>query len=274
MITHVLHRATDSLAFAILCFTFMTLAEPGAMIITGASRGIGAVTAQLAAARGFAVVVNYVQDRAAAEAVVTQIVQSGGRACAVQADVAVEADVLRLFDKAQRQLGAVRALVNNAGVVDGLCRVEAVTAVQIENVFRVNVVGAMLCAREAVRHMSTRHGGSGGAIVNISSLAARIGGAGEWVHYAASKGAIDTFTRGLAREVATEGIRVNAVAPGLVETGLHAAAGVPDRPQRLAPTIPMHRAGRPEEIAEAVLWLLSPAASYVTGTILEAGGGR
>jgi NAD(P)-dependent dehydrogenase (short-subunit alcohol dehydrogenase family) len=252
----------------------MTHADPGVIIITGGSRGIGAVTAQLAAARGFVVAVNYVQDRVSAEAVVKQIVQTGGRACLVQADIGSEADVLRLFDEAQSNLGPVRALVNNAGVVDGLGRVEAVTAAQLENVFRVNVIGAMLCAREAVRRMSTRHGGSGGAIVNISSLAARIGGAGEWVHYAASKGAIETFTRGLAREVAAEGIRVNAVAPGLVETGLHASAGVPDRPQRLAPTIPMQRAGRPEEIAEAVLWLLSPAASYVTGAILEAGGGR
>ena len=252
----------------------MTPAHSGTVIVTGASRGIGAVTAQLAAARGFTVAVNYVQDRSSAETVVNQIAQAGGRACAIQADIAVEADVLRLFDQAQRELGPLRALVNNAGVVDGLCRVEAVTAAQLEHVFRVNVIGAMLCAREAVRRMSTRHGGAGGAIVNISSLAARIGGAGEWVHYAASKGAIDTFTRGLAREVATEGIRVNAVAPGLVETGLHASAGVPDRPQRLAPTIPMQRAALPEEIAEAVLWLLSPAASYVTGAILEAGGGR
>ena len=248
--------------------------EPEAIIITGASRGIGASTAQLAAARGFAVAVNYVQDRASAEAVVNRIVQRGGRACAIQADVAVEADVLRLFDEAQHNMGPIRALVNNAGVVDGLCRVEAVTAAQLEHVFRVNVIGAMLCAREAVRRMSTRHGGAGGAIVNISSLAARLGGAGEWVHYAASKGAIETFTRGLAREVATEGIRVNAVAPGLVETELHASAGVPDRPQRLAPTIPMQRAGLPAEIAEAVLWLVSPAASYVTGAVLEAGGGR
>lgn len=250
------------------------MSEQGTLIITGASRGIGAATAKLAAARGFAVAVNYVHDRAAADAVVQQIAAAGGRASAIQADVGVEADILRLFDQAERALGTIRALVNNAGIVDGLSRVENVTATQLENVFRVNVIGSILCAREAVRRMSTKHGGAGGAIVNVSSIAARIGGAGEWVHYAASKGAIDTFTRGLAREVAGEGIRVNAVAPGIIETELHATSGAPDRPQRLAPTIPMQRPGAPEEMAEAIVWLLSPAASYVTGTILEAGGGR
>jgi NAD(P)-dependent dehydrogenase (short-subunit alcohol dehydrogenase family) len=248
--------------------------ELGAIIITGAGRGIGAATARLAAARGFAVAVDYARDHASAEAVVREIVSAGGRAIAIQADVGSEADILRLFETAERDLGPITALVNNAGITEGLCRVEAVTAKQLERLFRVNVTGAILCAREAVRRMSTKHGGAGGAIVNISSLASRIGGAGEWVHYAASKGAIDTFTIGLAREVAAEGIRVNAVAPGLVQTGLHAAVGAPDRPQRLAPFIPMQRAGSPEEIAEAVLWLLSPAASYVTGSILEVGGGR
>jgi NAD(P)-dependent dehydrogenase (short-subunit alcohol dehydrogenase family) len=248
--------------------------ELGAIIITGAGRGIGAATARLAAARGFAVAVDYARDHASAEAVVREIVSAGGRAIAIQADVGSEADILRLFETAARDLGPITALVNNAGITEGLCRVEAVTAKQLERLFRVNVTGAILCAREAVRRMSTKHGGAGGAIVNISSLASRIGGAGEWVHYAASKGAIDTFTIGLAREVAAEGIRVNAVAPGLVQTGLHAAVGAPDRPQRLAPFIPMQRAGSPEEIAEAVLWLLSPAASYVTGSILEVGGGR
>jgi NAD(P)-dependent dehydrogenase (short-subunit alcohol dehydrogenase family) len=252
----------------------MTPIEYGTAIVTGASRGIGAATAKLAAAHGFAVAVNFVHDRSAADAVVDQIIAAGGRASAVHGDVGVEADVRRLFDSAEQTLGPIRALVNNAGVADGLGRVESVSAAQLEHVFRVNCIGAILCAREAVRRMSTRHGGAGGSVVNISSIAARLGGAGEWVHYAASKGAIETFTRGLAREVATEGIRVNAVAPGLIATGLHAAAGVPDRPQRLASTIPMQRAGSPEEVAEAVLWLLSPAASYVTGTIVEVGGGR
>ena len=252
----------------------MTPPELGTLIITGASRGIGAATAKLAAARGFRVAVNFVHDQNAAEAVVQHITAAGGRACAIQADVAIEADVLRLFADAERALGPIRALVNNAGIVDGLSRVENVTATQLENVFRVNVIGTILCAREAVRRMSTQHGGAGGAIVNLSSLAARIGGAGEWVHYAASKGAIDTFTRGLAREVAGEGIRVNAVAPGIIETELHATSGAPDRPQRLASAIPMQRPGLPEEIAEAIVWFLTPASSYATGSILEVGGGR
>jgi NAD(P)-dependent dehydrogenase (short-subunit alcohol dehydrogenase family) len=252
----------------------MALDPQGTIIVTGASRGIGAATARLAAARGFAVAVNFVRDQAAADSVVTGIVSAGGRACAIQADVGFEADILRLFETAERKLGPIRALVNNAAVTGGLCRVEAVTAAQLEELFRVNVAGTILCSREAVRRMSTARGGAGGAIVNVSTIATRIGSAGEWVHYAASKGAIDTFTLGLAREVAREGIRVNAVAPGLVETGLHAAAGVPDRPQRLAPTIPMQRSGSPGEIAEAILWLLSPAASYVTASILEVGGGR
>lgn len=250
------------------------MSEQGTLIITGASRGIGAATAKLAAALGYAVAVNYVHDRAAADAVVQQIAATGGRASAIQADVGVEADILRLFDEAERIFGPIRALVNNAGVVAGLCRVEAITAGQLDQVFRVNVTGSILCAREAIRRMSTKHGGAGGVIVNISSLAARIGGAGEWVHYAASKGAIDTFTRGLAREVAAESIRVNAVAPGVIETDIHGTSGDPGRPQRLAPAIPMQRPGTAEEIAETIVWLLSPAASYVTGAILEAGGGR
>jgi NAD(P)-dependent dehydrogenase (short-subunit alcohol dehydrogenase family) len=240
------------------------------LIVTGASRGIGAAVARLAAARGYSVAVNFSRDREGAEAVVREL----GRAIAIQADVGEESDVRRLFETAERELGPIRALVNNAGVTGGFARVESLDGAAVAAMLRVNVLGTMLCAREAVRRMSTLHGGSGGAIVNISSLAARTGGTGEWVHYAASKGAVDTFTIGLAREVAAEGIRVNAVAPGLIETGLHAANGEPGRLNRLTPSVPMGRAGTAEEVAEAVLWLLSDAASYVTGTILEAGGGR
>jgi len=244
------------------------------LIVTGASRGIGAAVARLAGARGYAVAVNYARDAVAANAVVAAIRAAGGRAVAIQADVAHEADVLRLFAAAEDALGPLTALVNNAGITGGIARVEDVTAEAITRALAVNVTGSMLCAREAVRRMSTRRGGAGGAIVNLSSLAARTGGSGEWVHYAATKGAINSFTLGLAREVGDEGIRVNAVAPGLIETDLHAAAGVPDRPARMALSVPMRRAGTPEEPAEAVLWLLSPAAAYVTGTIIEVGGGR
>jgi NAD(P)-dependent dehydrogenase (short-subunit alcohol dehydrogenase family) len=246
----------------------------GAVVVTGASRGIGAAVARLAGAEGHPIGVNFVTDEASAQAVVRQIISAGGRAIAVRADVGSEKDILRLFDVVEKKFGRIEGLVNNAGVTGGFSRVEALTAKAIEQVLAVNVAGAMLCAREAVRRMSTRSGGKGGAIVNISSLAARIGGAGEWVHYAASKGAIDSFTVGLAREVATEGIRVNAVAPGLIETGLHAANGAPDRLARLATTIPMQRVGTAEEVAAGVLWLLSPAASYATGAILDIGGGR
>ena len=219
-------------------------------------------------------VVNYVANRAAAELVVRSIVEAGGLAVAVQGDVAREEDVLRLFAAAEREFGAVGGLVNNAAVTGGFARVEAIEARAVERMLAVNVLGTMLCSREAVRRMSVRHGGGGGAIVNISSLAARTGGAGEWVHYAASKGAIDSFTIGLAREVAEEGIRVNAVAPGLIDTELHAANGEPGRLERLRPGIPMKRAGTAAEVAEGVAWLLSEAASYTTGTILEIGGGR
>ncbi len=246
----------------------------GMLIVTGASRGIGAAVATLAGARGYAVAINFSSSETDAQKVVEGIVACGGRAIAIQADVSREEDVVRMFETAERELGPIKALVNNAGVTGGFSRVEDVSAAVIQRVFAVNVAGAMLCAREAVRRMSTRRVGTGGAIINISSRAAHTGAAGEWVHYAASKGAIDSFTIGLAREVATEGIRVNAVAPGLVETGLHAANGEPGRLQRLMPSIPMQRAGLPDEIAEGVLWLLSPAASYVTGAILEIGGGR
>jgi NAD(P)-dependent dehydrogenase (short-subunit alcohol dehydrogenase family) len=248
--------------------------ELGTLIVTGGSRGIGAAIATLAAARGFSVAVNFATGKDEAAEVVKQIVSAGGRAFAIQADVGREEDVIRLFQVAARELGPIKALVNNAAITGGFARVDAVRAETIERVMAVNVTGAILCAREAVKRMSTAHGGSGGAIVNISSRAARTGSAGEWVHYAASKGAIDSFTIGLAREVATEGIRVNAVAPGLIETGLHAANGAPERLEKLAASIPMHRPGTPEEVAEGVLWLLSPAASYTTGAILEIGGGR
>jgi len=246
----------------------------GTLVVTGAGRGIGAAVAKLAGARGFRVAVNYARNAQAAADVVRHIVASGGGATAIQADVSREEEILRLFEAAERDLGSIKGLVNNAGVTGGFARVDAVSSATLTQVFVVNVIGAMLCSREAVRRMSTRNGGSGGAIVNISSRAAQIGGAGEWVHYAASKGALDTFTLGLAREVAGEGIRVNAVAPGHVLTELHAASGDPQRMTRLAPTIPMGRAGAPEEIAEAVLWLLSPAASYTTGAILAVSGGR
>ena len=205
---------------------------------------------------------------------VKEILRDGGCALPVHADVADEKQIICMFETAEQELGRIKGLVNNAGITGGFTRVEDVTPEAINKTFAVNVTGAMLCAREAVRRMSTRRSSSGGAIVNISSRAAHTGGSGEWVHYAASKGAIDSFTIGLAREVATEGIRVNAVAPGLTDTDLHATNGEPGRLLRLMPTIPMGRAGTPDEIAEAVLWLLSPAASYVTGSILAVGGGR
>ncbi|MGA7915123.1 MAG: SDR family oxidoreductase [Candidatus Acidiferrales bacterium] len=252
----------------------MTSDTRRAVIVTGGGRGIGAAVARLVGGRGFPMVVNYVANRAAAELVVRSIVEAGGLAVAVQGDVAREEDVLRLFAAAEREFGAVGGLVNNAAVTGGFARVEAIEAREVERMLAVNVLGTMLCSREAVRRMSVRHGGGGGAIVNISSLAARTGGAGEWVHYAASKGAIDSFTIGLAREVAEEGIRVNAVAPGLIDTELHAANGEPGRLERLRPGIPMKRAGTAAEVAEGVAWLLSDAASYTTGTILEIGGGR
>ena len=246
----------------------------GVLIITGASRGIGAATARLAARHGFAVAVNFSRDESAANEVVRTITEAGGRAVPIGADVAREKEVMRLFETAERKLGRLAALVNNAGITGGFARVDVLGAEALGQVLAVNVAGTILCSREAVRRMSVRHGGKGGVIVNISSLAARTGGAGEWVHYAATKGAVNTFTIGLAREVANEGIRVNAVAPGLIETDLHAANGAPDRLERLSPTVPMQRPGTVEEVAQGVLWLLSPAASYTTGAILEIGGGR
>jgi NAD(P)-dependent dehydrogenase (short-subunit alcohol dehydrogenase family) len=246
----------------------------GVMMITGGSRGIGAATARLAASRGYAVCVNYLQDSAAAQAVVDEIRASGAKAIAVGGDVASEQDVLNLFQQCDRQLGPLTALVNNAGIVARQSRVEAMDAARLQRMFATNVVGAFLCAREAVRRMSTRHGGKGGAIVNLSSGASRLGSPGEYVDYAASKGAIDTMTVGLAKELAEEGIRVNCVRPGFVHTEIHAAGGEPNRIERLRGSIPMKRGGEPEEVARAVLWLLSDEASYSTGAILDVTGGR
>jgi NAD(P)-dependent dehydrogenase (short-subunit alcohol dehydrogenase family) len=249
-------------------------ANSGTLIVTGGGRGIGAAIARLAARHGYAIAVNYVADEEAACSVVREVERNNGRASAMRADVSREHEVVQLFENAQRDLGQVVALVNNAGITGGFSRLEDVETETFERVLAVNVTGAMLCAREAVRRMSKRHGGAGGAIVNISSRAAQLGSPGEWIHYAMTKGAIDTLTIGLAREVASDGIRVNAVAPGLVETDIHAAAGDPRRPQRMAAGIPLGRGAKPEEIAEAVLWLLSPAAGYVTGAILAVSGGR
>lgn len=252
----------------------MPPADRGALIVTGAGRGIGAAIARVAARDGWPVVVNYGQSREAAERVVSEIVTSGGRAVAIGADVTDEAAVLAMFEEADALFGRVSGLVNNAGITGGFSAAAEVDLARVRRMLDVNVVGTILCCREAVRRRSTARGGSGGAIVNISSLVSKTGGAHEWVHYAASKGAINSFTIGLAREIATEGVRVNAVAPGLIESDLHGDNGDPGRPARMAPSIPMQRSGEPEEIAEGVVWLLSPAASYVTGTILEIGGGR
>jgi len=240
------------------------------LIVTGGSRGIGAAIAIGAARRGYVVAVNYKGNRARADAVVASIVKAGGKAVAIAANVAQESEVKRLFAECDRTLGRVDALVNNAGILGPLGRIDAVTAAPLEELFAINVVGAMLCTREAVQRMSTKHGGSGGAIVNVTSALARLGGAGETVPYAATKAALDTFTFGLAQEVATEGIRVNAVSPGIVDTELHPAG----RLTRLLPGAPMKRAGRPDEVANAVLWLLSPEASYVSGAILGISGAR
>lgn len=244
------------------------------LVVTGGSRGIGAAVARLAGSRGYSVAVNFLGNESAARSVVEEIRSFGSAAVAIRGDVAIESDIVRLFQEAERELGPICGLVNNAGVTGGFSRVETLKASSLERVLSANIAGTILCGREAVKRMSTKYGGHGGVIVNISSLAARTGGAGEWVHYAASKGAVNTFTIGLAREVGSEGIRVNAVAPGLIATEIHAANGAPDRLERLSPTIPMRRPGLPAEVAEGVLWLLSDAASYVTGTILEIGGGR
>ena len=243
-------------------------------LITGGSRGIGAATALLAARQGYSVAVNYTANAAAADAVVQAIQAAGGKALALKADVADEAQILAMFARIDQELGPLKALVNNAGVVDMPARVDEMDAQRLRRMFDTNVLGSFFCAREAVRRMSTRRGGSGGAIVNVSSVAARLGGAGQYVDYAASKGAIDTFTIGLAREVATEGIRVNAVRPGIIETEIHASGGQPGRAQQMAPLVPMQRPGSAEEVAQAIVWLLTDSASYATGAIIDVAGGR
>ena len=251
------------------------MASPtGVAIVTGGGRGIGAAIASGLAADGYAVAVNYASDKEAASRIVSEIAAAGLAALAVKADVAKEDEVMRLFETVDRHFGSLTVLVNNGGVTSGFSRLEELKAAALERVFAVNVFGAFLCCREAVRRMSTRRGGAGGSIVNVSSRAARLGGSGEWIHYAASKGALDTLTIGLAREVATEGIRVNAVAPGLIETELLAAAGLPERVERMAPTVPMARAGTAEEVANCVRFLVSPAAAYLTAAIVPVSGGR
>lgn len=247
---------------------------PPHILITGASRGIGAATARLAAQHGYAVTINYRTDPASAEKVMHDIVHDGGKAIVVQADIAIEAEVKRLFDNAQAAFGPITALVNNAGVLASQQRVDQMDAARLQHMFSTNVIGAFLCAGEAVRRMSTRHGGSGGAIVNVSSIAASLGSPGEFVDYAASKGAIDTLTIGLAKEVAAEGIRVNAVRPGLIYTDIHASAGEPQRVDRMKQGVPMQRGGEAIEVARAILWLLSDEASYITGSLLDVAGGR
>ena len=251
----------------------MSTPPRGTIVVTGGGRGIGAATARLAAERGYAACVNYLRDAEAAAKVVAQIKAAGGRAMAIQGDVASEADVVRLFDGAA-ELGPVTALVNNAGILERQTRLDDMDAGRFTRVFATNITGSVLCAREAVRRMSPRHGGKGGGIVNVSSMAAKLGAPGEYVDYAASKGAIDTLTIGLAREVAEEGIRVNAVRPGVIATGIHASGGEPGRVDRVKLAVPMKRGGEPEEVARAILWLLSDESSYSTGALIDVSGGR
>ena len=252
----------------------MSTSTQRTMIVTGGSKGIGAAIARAAGGAGFRVALSYKGDAAGAEEAAREVAAAGGEALTIKADVAREEDVLALFEQVDARFGAPDVLVNNAGGVGRLGRVEAIAASTLTEVMAVNVIGSFLCCREAIKRMSTRHGGRGGVIVNISSRAAGLGGAGEWVHYAASKGAVDSLTIGLAREVAAEGIRVNAVAPGLIATNLHAVAGAPDRLERLSPSIPMLRPGTAEEVADVVMWLASPASAYVTGAVIPVAGGR
>lgn len=244
------------------------------LLVTGGSRGIGAEVARLAARRGYRVALSFLRNEEAAQTVVADVREAGSEACAVQADVSVEADVVRLFEEVDRRFGALRVLVNNAGIVASSERVDAFSAERVARVFAVNVIGSILCAREAVKRMSTRYAGAGGAIINVSSAASRLGSPGEYVDYAASKGAIDTFTIGLAKEVAHERIRVNAVRPGVIDTEIHASGGQPDRAARLAATLPFGRVGTAREVAEAVLWLASEESSYSSGALLDVAGAR
>ena len=244
------------------------------MIITGGSRGIGAATALLAAERGYDVAINFASNQSAADATVKAVQAKGRRAIAVKGDVANEADMLKLFEACDKQLGKLTCLVNNAGVVDLKSRFDEMSVARWKRMFDINVIGSFICAREAVKRMSKKHGGAGGTIINISSAAARIGAAGTYVDYAAAKGAIDVFTLGLAREVAGEGIRVNALRPGIIDTGIHATGGEPDKFNQSASVVPMGRGGQPAEMAEAILWLASDQSSYSTGMVLDASGGR
>jgi NAD(P)-dependent dehydrogenase (short-subunit alcohol dehydrogenase family) len=244
------------------------------LLVTGGSRGIGAAACLVAARQGWRIAVNYASNEAAANAVVSEIKTAGGDAIAIKGDVGNATDILSMFEAVDSHFGRLDGLVNNAGVVDYIARVDEMTAERLERMMRINVTGSILCAGQAVRRMSTKHGGRGGGIVNISSMAAVIGGPAQYVDYAASKAAIDTFTIGLSKEVADEGIRVNAIRPGIIETDIHATGGQPDKPKEMASSIPMKRTGQVEEVADAIVYLLSPSASYITGAILNVSGGR
>jgi NAD(P)-dependent dehydrogenase (short-subunit alcohol dehydrogenase family) len=244
------------------------------LLVTGGGRGIGAATCRLAAEAGYRVAVNFAANEAAAAALVQTIESAGGEAFAIRGDVGNEADVLKMFEAVDRRFGPLNALVNNAGVVDRKSRVDEMNVARLERMMRINIIGSFLCTREAVKRMSTRHGGKGGMIVNVSSVAAVLGGPNDYVDYAASKGAIDTFTIGLSKEVATEGIRVNAVRPGIIDTEIHASGGQPDRVAAMRDLVPMKREGTADEVARAILWLLSNEATYITGALLNVSGGR